>query len=269
MMISIAMMMTAKNKSDVTAADASRFLATYSAYLWGYGATCIRITKNVNRMADYLGYRVDITILPKHVAVALTDITTGEYAHYTCAIKILPVSYLANTRMSKLSWDVAEGKVSVSDAEILLCKISRTPNMSVWAVMCLVVFANAAFFRLFGGDVVAMVIVGFATLLGYSIKNICLKHKTDVRAMVLLASFVSAVVGSGGYVFGITATPEIALGTSVLYLIPGIPYINSVSDMIDGHYLCFFSRTMQAIVLTGCIAAGLTLAFMIMNIKIF
>lgn len=87
--------------------------------------------------------------------------------------------------------------------------------------------------------------------------------------MVLLASFVSAVVGSGGYVFGITATPEIALGTSVLYLIPGIPYINSVSDMIDGHYLCFFSRTMQAIVLTGCIAAGLTLAFMIMNIKIF
>ena len=152
MMISIAMMMTAKNKSDVTAADASRFLATYSAYLWGYGATCIRITKNVNRMADYLGYRVDITILPKHVAVALTDITTGEYAHYTCAIKILPVSYLANTRMSKLSWDVAEGKVSVSDAEILLCKISRTPNMSVWAVMCLVVFANAAFCRLFDGD---------------------------------------------------------------------------------------------------------------------
>ncbi|MDE6191306.1 MAG: threonine/serine exporter family protein [Muribaculum sp.] len=269
MMISIVTKMTAKNKSNVTAADASRFLAVYSAYLWGYGATCIRITKNVNRMAEYIGYRADITILPKHVAVALTDDSTGEYSHYTCAIKTLPVSYMANTRMSKLSWDVAEGKVSITDAEAILGRISRAPHMSVWVVMCLVVFANAAFCRLFGGDPAAMVIVGFATLLGYAIKNICLKHKMDVRAMVLLASFVSAVVGSGGYVFGITSTPEIALGTSVLYLIPGIPYINSVSDMIDGHYLCFFSRTMQAIVLTGCIAAGLTLAFMIMNINVF
>lgn len=268
-MISIAMMMTAKNKSHVCAADASRFLANYSAYLWGYGATCIRITKNVNRMAESLGYRADITILPKHVAVALTDETSGEYAHYTCSIKSLPVSYLANTGMSKLSWDVAEGKVDIACAEKVMGRIFRTPLMSVWHVMCLVVLANAAFCRLFGGDPVAMAIVGFATLLGYSIKNICLKHGVDVRAMVLLSSFVSAIVGSAGYVFGITSTPEIALGTSVLYLIPGIPYINSVSDMIDGHYLCFFSRTMQAVVLTCCIASGLTLAFMIMNIKIF
>ena len=220
-------------------------------------------------MAESLGYRADITILPKHVAVALTDNYTGEYAHYTCSIKNLPVSYLANTRMSKLSWDVAEGRLSLSDAMPVMEKICNAPRMSVWQVMWLVVFANASFCRLFGGDPAAMAIVGFATLLGYAIKNICLRHEIDVIALVLLSSFVSAVVGSGGYVFGITSTPEIALGTSVLYLIPGIPYINSVSDMIDGHYLCFFSRTMQAVVLTGCIAAGLTLAFMIMNIKIF
>lgn len=263
------MTMTVMNKEGVTTAGLSRFLAVYASYLWGYGATCIRITKNVNRIAGHLGFRADITILPKHVAVALTGSNPDDYAHYTCAIKPLPVSYMANTQMSKLSWDIVEGKIDVAEAEILLQRISAMPHMSMWHVTWLVVLANASFCRLFGGDFAAMAIVAFATLLGYTIKNISIIHGLDVRAMVTMSAFVSAVVGSAGYVFGSTSTPEIALGTSVLYLIPGIPYINSVSDMIDGHYLCFFSRTMQAVILTGCIAAGLTLAFLIMNIKVF
>lgn len=265
------MTMIAKNEeSHLCAADFSRFLATYSAYLWGYGATCIRISKNVRRMAARLGFRADITILPKHVAVALTDDETGEYSQYTSTIKAMPVSYMANAQMSKLSWDVAEGKVDVECAEALLCKIADMPRLSVWKVMLLVVCANASFCRLFGGDFGAMAIVALATLVGYAIKNVTLVRGLDVRVMAIAASFVSAVIGSVGFVYpGLTFTPDIALGTSVLYLIPGIPYINSVSDLIDGHYLCFFSRSMQALILTACIAAGLTLAFLLMHIKIF
>ena len=69
--------------------------------------------------------------------------------------------------------------------------------------------------------------------------------------------------------FDIGSTPELALGASVLYLIPGIPYINSVSDMIDNHHLCAFARFMNAVILTVCIAIGLTGGFLIMNIRLF
>ena len=40
-----------------------------------------------------------------------------------------------------------------------------------------------------------------------------------------------------------------AIATSVLYLVPGIAFLNAFNDMIDGHYVCFFSRLMDAIVL--------------------
>ena len=69
--------------------------------------------------------------------------------------------------------------------------------------------------------------------------------------------------------FGIGSTPEIALGTSVLYLIPGVPYINAVSDMIDRHYLCAFSRFADAVVLTACLSAGLCGGMLVLGLRWF
>lgn len=36
--------------SGITMDTLGRFLAEYSAWLWGSGATCVRIDKNVSRM---------------------------------------------------------------------------------------------------------------------------------------------------------------------------------------------------------------------------
>ena len=263
-----AMKMTVKNDAGCDVHHVSRFLAIYASHLWSYGATCIRIKKNVNRIARTLDCEVDITILPQHVTVACVG-EGGEYSQYTTPTPALPVSYRANAQLSGLSWQIAQGQITLLEAEEEFKKINAEKHIDVWRVMILVVFANASFCRLFGGDIVAMLIVGVATLLGYSIKNICLSNKVDLRVMVFCSSFIAAVVGTAGYLFGHTSTPDIALGTSVLFLIPGIPYINSVSDMIEGHYICFFSRFMQAVIHTACIAAGLTLAYYAMNIKVF
>ena len=59
------------------------------------------------------------------------------------------------------------------------------------------------------------------------------------------------------------------MATSVLYLIPGVPYINSASDLIDGHYLCSFSRFVDACVLTACLSIGLCAAIAIFGLKYF
>lgn len=246
-----------------------RFFAGYAAYMLGCGATCIRITRNLQRMASRSGADVDMIILPAHTLITLSDKDNGNVWQHTAPIARVPVSYNKNTLLSKLSWDVAEGRLPAGNAEAAFVRITAMRNINVWLVMVLVVFANASFCRLFGGDPSAMAIVAFATFMGYCLKNIMLGHGADMRVAFLVCSFVSAVTGAAGYVFGISSTPEVALGTSVLYLIPGIPYINSVSDLIDGHYLCAFGRFVQAVVLTACIAAGLTCGFLLMNISIF
>ena len=134
----------------------------------------------------------------------------------------------------------------------------------VWILASL---ANMAFCRLFGGDFIAMAIVLIGTLAGYKLKQMMLEDGQDVRFVFFCCAFFSSVIGAAGYVFDLSETPEIALGTSVLYLIPGIPYINSVSALLDGHYISSFSRFMNAMVLTACLSAGLCGGLLLMNIK--
>lgn len=262
-------MTTVMNDEKVSPEEVSRFLAEYSSSLWSCGSTCIRITKNVVRIANRLGYHADIMMLPKHVTVSVVNNNTGEYAQYTSYMGQQPVNYNTNASLSRLSWKIADGKISFGASRKAMQNIFEIPRYKFWTVLCLVVCANASFCRLFGGDIMAMGIVAFATLIGFTIKTVMSWLHIDARVGVILASYISAVIGTGGYIFDCTSTPDIALGTSVLYLIPGIPYINSVTDMIDGHYLCFFSRLMQALILTACIAAGLTLGFLTMNLNVF
>lgn len=259
-----------KETDDETMRRCCRYFAEYASVMLGCGATCVRITKNIRRMASPMSYDVDMTILPSHILMTVKELSGDErWCQYSCGIARCPVSYSINTRLSNLSWKVYEGRVSVLGSVPMFEKIVAEKPFDPWMVLWLVVAANASFCRLFGGDSIAMAIVAAATLLGYSVKNVLLSRHIDVRLVFIAASFVSSVIGAAGYLFHLSATPELALGTSVLYLIPGIPYINSVSDLLDCHYLCSFSRFMNALVLTACISIGLTAGFLLMNIKIF
>ncbi len=232
-------------------AAAAAFLADYCAWLLGCGATCIRIEKNARRMARAFGFEADLCIMPAHVHVAVGGATAMSRAA-RCGI-----SFSLNARLSRLSWAVADGRCGLQGAVRRLERIKRTPPAPRAEVLVLAIVANASFCRLFGGDAVAMAIVLLATMAGFRLRQLMVGAGRDVRAAVFCAAFFSASLSAAGHVFGLGSTPEIALATSVLYLIPGVPYINAVSDMLDRHYLCAFSRFCDAAVLTGCLAAGL------------
>lgn len=246
-----------------------RFLARYAANMLGCGATCIRISKNIKRMAATIDMDAHLITLPNNIIVNLSDGSDNHSYQFSCPIAKIPTSYYINTQLSQLSWAIADGKIDCKEAEVEMEHIVNHRRMSVWKVLLLVVLANASFCRLFGGDFMAMVIVAVATAAGYSVKNIMQKAQMDVKIVWLASATVAAVVAAL-LSFGetLTGTPDIALATSVLFLIPGIPFINSISDMLDGHYLCAFSRFMSATVLTATIAFGLMVGFLLLNIKV-
>lgn len=246
----------------------SEFFAEYASYMLGCGATCIRISKNLRRMGAAVDVKVDMIILSHHVTVVCTDTNNGLYNQHTKKIAPIPVSFEINTRLSELSWKMAEHKISIEEAQILFYRIVKHPHMSVWKVMWLVVAANASFCYLFGGDIGAMAIVAIATLAGYALKNLTLARHWDVKIIWFICSFLSSLIAAAMTYLPFTHTPDWAIAASVLYLIPGIPYINSISDCIDGHYLSAIGRFIHAFFLTVCIAVGLTAGVMLANMKI-
>lgn len=245
------------------------FLAEYAAWLLGCGATCIRIEKNTRRMAGAFGLVLDISIMPTHIFVSVGR-GEGERAESVMR-KTAPcgISFNLNARLSRLSWEVADNHIAFAEAAARFNDIKSSRPTGDIEVLLLASLANASFCRLFGGDAVAMLTVFVSTLAGFRLKQIMLADHRDVRLTFLCASFFSAAISAGGHVFEIGTTPEIALGTSVLYLIPGVPYISAVSDMLDRHYLCAFSRFADAGVLTACLSAGLCAGMFLLGLRWF
>lgn len=264
------MILTMSEREDCpSASEICDFLSEYSAWLLGCGATCIRLEKNVRRMAAACGKEVEIAIMPRHVHVSVRD--TGRPGTVTAiaSVRHTSVSFYINTRLSELSWELADGRVDFPEAVRRFREIVDGDRQNRWIVLLLVTLANASFCRLFGGDLAAMAVTGVATMAGFYIRQLMLGYGADIRVVVLLCSFVSSVLGATGILFSLGDTPAVALGTSVLYLVPGIPFLNSFSDMLNRHYICAFSRFSDAIVLTACLSMGLCAGMMLMNVGMF
>ena len=260
--------MNKSNDSNVMRGIAS-FLAEYAALLLGCGSTCIRIEKNTKRIAEAFEVNLDIFIMPAHVSVSVWSSDRKGAVMAQRKTASCGISFDLNTRLSQLSWEIADYNLDLPTAVAHFERIKATKPTGKWEVLILTSLANSAFCRLFGGDWFAMLIVLVSTLAGYRLKQIMLEDGCDIRLTFLCASFFSASISAGGHIFNIGTTPELAIGTSVLYLIPGVPYINSVSDMIYRHYLCAFSRFLDAAVLTACLSAGLCVGMLILGLRWF
>ncbi len=249
--------------------DTCLFLASYAARLLGCGATCIRIEKNIKRMAAAFGKEAEITIMPRHVHVTVNEPESDST--FTSSATVIPaaINFNMNTRLSELSWEVADTGISFEATKDKFKDIAATGQENKYVVLMLATLANASFCRLFGGDAAAMAVVAAATFAGLGVKQELIARHTDTRIMMIICAFVSSVLGATAVLFNLGDTPLTAMGTSVLYLVPGIPFLNSFSDMLCRHYICAFCRFTDTIVLTCCLSAGLCAGMLMMGVGMF
>ena len=123
--------------------------------------------------------------------------------------------------------------------------------------------ANASFCRLFGGDWTAMSIVFTSTLVGFAAKQRMQAHGLNHFLTFIISSFLASLCASIALRFDCTS--ETALATSVLFLVPGVPLINGVIDIVEGHILIGCSRLINALLLIICIAVGMSATLMMVK----
>lgn len=256
-----------QTETEVDSQHLAMFLADYASLLLGCGATCIRIEKNTQRIAAACNHRLELVIMPTYVSVSVYQQILASGCSEVRKIAPCGTNFNLNAKLSRLSWMIADGEVTFSEALKLFGEIKGTQSTEKKEVLVLTSFANASFCRLFGGDITAMLIVFISTFAGYLLKQLMIDKKRDIRLTFFCSSFFSASLSAAGAIFNLGSTPEIAIATSVLYLIPGVPYINAVSDIIYKHYLCAFSRFMDAVILTACLSAGLCAGMLLLDIN--
>ncbi|MDD7317173.1 MAG: threonine/serine exporter family protein [Prevotella sp.] len=184
------------------------FLSAYSALLLRSGATCTRLEQNVGRMAKAWNLSADITIMPRHVTLSVTSGGGDRTGIFTESTSNLAISFEKITRLSQMSWEVADNGWDIEKAESNFNDISMISPTNKWRVLLAVSCANGAFCRLFGGDMTAVAVVFVATFCGYYLKQLMLSKKIDTRIVFIVCAFVSSVLACADSLFSLGGTPR-------------------------------------------------------------
>jgi uncharacterized membrane protein YjjP (DUF1212 family) len=236
--------------------EIAEFIADYATCLLGSGVHTSRVIRNSKRIGESMN--VTIRMAPFHKTLILTVFDDRSANVYTEVVDIpaLPISFEYNSELSSLSWKAYDKQLPPAVLREEYNRIKATPKMAFHWVLLLVGLANASFCRLFGGDWSAVGIVFMATLAGFFTRRQMQNKQINHFIVFIVSAFVASMCASAALLFETTA--EIAIATSVLFLIPGVPLINGVIDIVEGHALIGGSRLIQAFLLIICIAVGLS-----------
>lgn len=241
--------------------NVGEFITEYAAYMMGCGVHTSRVVRSAKRLGEAYGYSVKLSVFQKNITLTAFDEETHEYYNEVTDIPALPISFERNALLSALSWEAYDRHLPLLSLKAKYKHIVSRPFMHPFFVLIMTAFANMSFCRLFGGDWLSMSIVFSATLTGMFLKQQLTSTGINHYIVFILSAFIASLCASMSLIFNTTA--EIALATSVLYLVPGVPLINGVIDIVEGYVLTGFARLIQASLLVFCIAIGLSFTLMI------
>ena len=243
----------------------SHFLSEYACCLQASGVHTTRVVRNTCRIASALDVNVEMTILHKTLNLTLATRNGQHVYDKVTTLHPRPVSFRLNTDLSALSWQAYDEHLGLDELWRRYKAITTAPRMNDWAVLVLVGFANAAFCGLFGGDWQACGMVAVATWVGYALKILMLRKHVNTFGIWFTCALVSSLIASLCGSLHLGQTPDTAIAASALYLVPGVPLINSVIDTVEGHVLAGFARLVDALLLIGCMAVGLLCTLLLLG----
>ena len=250
-------------KTGASFLSIGKFIAEYLAHLMGAGVHTSRVVRNTKRIGEAFGLDVKLSVFHRNIILTIIDKETNEACNEVIDIPAHPISFEHNSELSALSWEAVDNHLSLEELKDKYKKIISAPRIHPLFVLLLVGFANASFCKLFGGDLISMGIVFSATITGFYLKQQMQAKKINHYVVFIVSAFVASLCASTALIFDTTS--EIAMATSVLYLVPGVPLINGVIDVVEGYVLTGFARLTEASLLIVSIAIGLSFTLLMVK----
>ncbi|MDY6121584.1 MAG: threonine/serine exporter family protein [Porphyromonas sp.] len=243
----------------------AKFLADYSATLIGSGVHTSRTVRNTKRIGCALGTDVHLNLSMKTMTLTVGDERSGEVITEVIDIPTLPIKFVLNSELSALSWEVHDRGLTIEETELrykeILGKSNRQTFLQVWL---LISAANACFCALFGGDALACILVALATAVGFYVRKSLIERGLNAYVAITIAATISSGIPALAIFLQYpTTAPDTALATSVLYIIPGVPLINGIIDIVEGHTLSGVSRLIHCTLIILSIACGMAITLLL------
>ena len=239
-------------------------------YMLASGAHCGRLNSNIGRLASTWNFEIHMSPTFKGLLVTVKDLDNPDNTitrYQTSPPHSVHLAVL--TQVSHLSWKVQEEKLPISyvEKEFDIIKNKSSYNDFVVAFAVGLSCAGLCLFSL--GDQINALVAFAAAFIGSLVRVFFSRKEFNTMICVSIAAFVTTLITGLGQLYGIGSHPEAAMATAVLYLIPGVPLINCVIDLIEGYLSSAMNRALFGGFMLLCIAAGMTLCITLIGISNF
>lgn len=246
-----------------------------------------RILRNMKRTADYLGLTEDK--LHIHITYNMLMVNYSDEEHSFSKFQRCNnhgINMSAISSISRLSWRAIREDYSLDKYEEEFEKIrSRKRNYTPWQVAIGAGFACGGFCVQFGCDWPAFFYASIAAILGFRLRMYLNSLGSNGYANIAVAAFVSTLLA---WLSAYISMPVVAdhlptwlasmlhsdtvwhpLLACALFIVPGVPLINFVSDMLDSHFEMGLNRALNTLLMVAAMSFGIAVAIKVCGIDNF
>ena len=242
-----------------------------------------RIMRTMGRAAAFLGLDEKYLHLYVNWNVLMVNYSDEEHSFtkfQRCTKHGIDLAAIA--RVSRMTWDAIRDDYSLSRYEQELEDIRRAPRgFTPWQVAVGGGFACGGFCIQFGCDWQAFFYCSVAAILGFRLRMYLPTKGCNNYVAIGISAFVATLLAWVTTLFSlappeagvpelmISSTPWHPLMACALFIVPGVPLINFVSDMLDGYIEVGFVRAVNTLLMVLAMAFGIAFAIQVCGIDNF
>ncbi len=252
--------------------------------LMASNADCARIMRNLYRCEAYLGLPheyIHINLGFNIIMVNLSD-ETHSFSKYQ-RIDSHCVEFTVISKVSKMLWTAIREDWSLDRYEAELNALDHVHKQySPWMIAIAAGFACGGFCVQFGCDWPAFFYASIPAILGFRLKMYLAKLHWNGYVGIAVSAFFATLLG--WLTTFISLNPEVAaalpsymhsdtpyhpLMACTLFIVPGVPLINFVSDMVSNYIQVGITRAVITLMMIIAMSFGIVFAIQVCGIDNF
>lgn len=221
------------------------------------GAEAFRVQETMTKIASaYDATNFHAYVLPNGIFASIDNREREVYFTNTRHVPLGPIHLGRVAAVNQLSRDIVAGKYTIDNAWKELDRIIEIPYANkmlqiFWAGIC-----GATFCYIFGGDFFdSIVAFPMGAILYIFLLSVANKKISRIMTHIIGGGLVAAC-GLILFEFGLGNHMDKMIMGSILPMVPGVAFTNSIRDFFSGDHLSGMSRLIDAVLITFCIAIG-------------
>ena len=235
------------------------------------GADTSRVLRNMRRVAVWLG--LDENYLHIVVNYEVLQVNYSDAAHSFTKFRSClhhAINLAAISEVSRLTWRAISKDYSLDQFEHDLHDIrNRARNYTPWMVAIGGGLACGGFCIQFGCDWMAFLLCSIAAILALRLRQVLVAGGANGSIAIGCAAFVGTLLAWLSTFTGLSDTPWHPLLACALFIVPGVPLINFVSDMLSSHVKTGIIRAVNTLMIVLAMAFGIAFAINVCGVDNF